>query len=161
MVFRERFSSGRNLLLFPDDCRIIGEKDHMYGTDGPGVTPGQERELRIAAENTCELCREYHPPFFLEIHQVSRRLSREMERDPSTRILIVCKICHDHIHNLPLSLAKQRALVKKRSFFTRRDMRRILGYQPRPYKAPDDVNLFVIYEEYLGRSPPGSYRLSG
>jgi hypothetical protein len=40
-------------------------------------------------------------------------------------------------------------------------MRRILGYVPKPYKAPDDINLYVIYEEYFGRGSSGSYRLSG
>jgi hypothetical protein len=84
-----------------------------------------------------------------------------MKRDPSTRLLIVCPYCHHHIHNLPVSTGKQRAIAKRRSFFIRRDMRKILGYQPRPYQAPDDINLAVIYEEYFGRCPTGSYRLSG
>jgi len=133
----------------------------MPETDSMKITPLQEENLKIAAENTCELCREYHPAPFLEIHRISRSLYKEMKRDPSTRILIVCTICHDHIHNLPVPAGKQRALVKKRSFFVRRDMRRILGYQPRPYQAPDDINIPLIYEEYFGRCPPGSYRLGG
>ncbi len=50
-------------------------------------------------------------------------------------------------------------IVKGRSFFIRRDLRQVLGYTPKPYQAPDDINLYVIYEEYMGRSSPGSYRL--
>ena len=133
----------------------------MPETDSMKITPLQEEKLKIAVEYTCELCREYHPGPFLEIHRISRSLYKEMKRDPSTRILIVCTICHAHIHTLPVPAGKQRALVKKRSFFVRRDMRRILGYQPRPYQAPDDINIPLIYEEYFGRCPPGSYRLGG
>jgi hypothetical protein len=133
----------------------------MPETDSLKITPQQERKLRIAVEHTCELCHEYYPAPFLEIHRISRSLYKEMKRDPSTRILIVCTLCHKHIHSLPVSTGKQRTLVKKRSFFIRRDMRRILGYRPRPYHAPDDINLSVVYEEYFGRCPTGSYRLSG
>ena len=137
------------------------EWKHMPETDCGWITPEQEQKLRIAVEFTCELCHEYYPASYLEIHRISRHLYKEMKRDPSTRILMVCPFCHDHIHRLPLPARKQRALVKERSFFTRRDMRRIMGYQPAPYRAPDDINLYVIYEEYFGRCPSGSYRLSG
>ncbi len=133
----------------------------MPETGSMKITPLQEEKLKIAVEYTCELCREYHPSAFLAIHRISRILFKEMKRDPSTRILIICKVCHDHIHNLPVPTGKQRALVKKRSFYIRRDVRRILGYQPRPYQAPDDINIPLIYEEYFGRCPPGSYRLGG
>jgi len=125
------------------------------------IPPIQEEKLKIASENTCELCREYYPSLFLQIHIISRHQTKEMKHDPSTRILIVCQTCHSHIHKLPVSIGKQRALVKHRSFYIRKDMRRILGYVPKPYKAPDDINLYVIYEEYFGRGSSGSYRLSG
>jgi hypothetical protein len=133
----------------------------MPETDSMNITPVQEQQLKIAVEYTCELCHEYHPAPFLEIHRISRSLYKEMKRDPSTRILIACELCHNHIHHLPVSAGKQRSLVKNRSFFVRRDMRRILGYRPRPYRAPDDINIPLIYEEYFGRCVPGSYRLSG
>jgi hypothetical protein len=140
---------------------MIIEWKRMLETECRWITPEQEQNIKIAVEYTCELCHEYYPVSFLEIHLISRRLYKEMKRDPSTRILVVCLFCHSHIHNLPVPIRKQRALVKERSFFIRRDMRRIMGYQPKPYQAPDDINLYVIYEEYFGRSPPGSYRLSG
>lgn len=133
----------------------------MRETECRGLFPVQEEKLIIAVEQTCELCHEYHPVSFLELHLISRRIFKEMVRDPSARILIVCRTCHDHIHRLPVPVGKQRALVKARSFFIRRDLRRILGYVPKPYKAPDDVNIALIYEEYLGRNSWGSYRLSG
>lgn len=133
----------------------------MRETECRGLFPVQEEKLIIAVEQTCELCHEYHPVSFLELHLISRRIFKEMVRDPSARILIVCHTCHDHIHRLPVPVGKQRAIVKARSFFIRRDLRRILGYVPKPYKAPDDVNIALIYEEYLGRNSWGSYRLSG
>ena len=123
-----------------------------------GITPVQEQKLKTAVENTCELCREYFPSVFLELHLISRRLYREMTRDPSTRILIVCQPCHTHIHALPVPVGRQRAIARGRSFYIRRDIRRVLGYVPKPYQAPDDLNLYVIYEEYMGRPSPGSYR---
>ena len=140
---------------------MIKERKRMPETECRWITPEQEQNLKIAVEYTCELCHEYHPGSFLEIHLISRRVYKEMKRDPSARVLVVCRFCHNHIHNLPVLIGKQRGIVKERSFFIRRDMRRIMGYQPKPYQAPDDINLYVIYEEYFGRCPPGSYRLSG
>lgn len=133
----------------------------MRESDCRGTSAVLERKLKIAVEQTCELCHEYHPISSLEIHLISRRRFKEMQRDPSARILIVCQTCHNHIHRLPVPVGKQRALVKARSFFIRRDLRRLLGYTPIPYQAPDDINLALIYEEYLGRYSWGSYRLSG
>ena len=123
------------------------------------INPLQEEKLKIAVENTCELCHEYHPSSSLEVHLISRRCYKEMKRDPSTRILIVCHPCHIHIHELPLPVGRQRIIVKGRSFFIRRDLRQVLGCKPKPYQAPDDINLYVIYEEYFGRGSTGSYCL--
>lgn len=133
----------------------------MREIDCRGTSPVLEKKLKIAVEQTCELCHEYRPMTSLEIHIISRRRYKEMVRDPSARILIVCQSCHDHIHQLPVPVGKQRALVKARSFFIRRDLRRILGYEPKPYVAPNDINIALIYEEYMGRYSWGSYRLSG
>lgn len=124
-----------------------------------GINAMQEQKIKNAVENSCELCHEYHPSALLEIHLISRRFYKEMIQDPSTRILIVCQPCHTHIHRLPLPIGRQRVIVKGRSFFIRRDLRRVMGYRPKPYQAPDDINLYVIYEEYMGRASPGSYRL--
>jgi hypothetical protein len=131
----------------------------MQETCSAMIRPRQEEKLKIAVENTCELCHEYHPSASLEIHLISRHFYKEMRRDPSTRILVVCHPCHIHIHQLPLSIGRQRTIVKERSFFIRKDLRQVLGYKPKPYQAPDDINLFSIFEEYLGRSSPGPYRL--
>jgi hypothetical protein len=133
----------------------------MPETDPIKLTPAQQRKLKIAAEQICELCYDYYPLSFLKIHRISQRLYKEMKRDPSTRIMVVCDLCHSHIHKLPVPIGKQRAIVRGRSFYIRRDMRKILGYKSKPYQAPDDLNLSVIYDEYFGKSPLGSYRISG
>jgi len=126
-----------------------------------GLTRNQEMAIKKAAEGTCELCREYFALPFLEIHRISRRMYREMARDPASRILVVCRLCHDHIHRLPMKVRDQRAVAAGRSFFIRRDLRRILGYRPKPYSPPENLDVSQIYEEYFNFVPPGSFRLGG
>jgi hypothetical protein len=133
----------------------------MPVSEYPGLTREQEKKLKLAVEQSCELCSEYFALPFLEIHRISRRLYREMVRDPSARILVVCRLCHDHIHRLPVRVKDQRAIVSRRSFFVRRDIRRVLGYRPKPYSPPDDIDVSQIYEEYFHTTPPGSFRLGG
>ena len=125
-----------------------------------GLTRNQEMAIKKAAEGTCELCREYFALPFLEIHRISRRMYREMARDPASRILVVCRLCHDHIHRLPVRVRDQRALASRRPFFIRRDIRRALGYRPPPYAPPAD-DPAVMYEDYFYHFPPGSFRLGG
>ena len=133
----------------------------MQASECPGLTRAQEKKIKLAAEGTCELCSEYFALQFLEIHRISRRRYREMVRDPSARILVVCRLCHHHIHRLPMRVKDQRAIVSRRSFFVRQDIRRILGYKPKPYSPPDDTYVSEIYEEYFYHFPPGSFRLGG
>jgi hypothetical protein len=118
------------------------------------LSPVQESGIKVAVESTCELCREYQPVSLLEIHVISRKKYPEMVRDPSARILVICPSCHRHIHLLPVPVKKQRALVQKRAFEVRRDLRKILGYQPKPVTPQEDVGVAQIYEEYLNMFPP-------
>jgi hypothetical protein len=127
----------------------------------PGMTPVQEKKLKLAVEGSCELCSEYFALPFLEIHRISRRLYREMVRDPSTCILVVCRLCHHHIHRLPVRVKDQRAIVARRSFFVRQDIRKILGFTPQPYSPPDVTDVSQMFEDYFYNNPPGSFRLSG
>jgi len=133
----------------------------VHAAEYPGLTPVQEKKLKIAVEGSCELCSEYFALPFLEIHRISRRLYREMVRDPSTRILVVCYLCHRHIHRLPVRVKDQRAIVSRRSFFVRRDLRKILGYTPKRYTPPNSTDLAQMHEDYFYHFPPGSFRLSG
>lgn len=133
----------------------------MQDTEYPGLTQAQDRQLKIAVEGKCELCREYFPLPDLVIHRITGRLYREMMRDPSTRILVVCRLCHEHIHRLPLKVQAQRALVSRRTFYMRQDLRRILGYMAKPYEPPEESGIPQVYEESDFHTPPGSYRIGG
>jgi len=77
-----------------------------------------------------------------------------MVRDPSARILVICPPCHRHIHQLPVPVEKQRALVRRRAFEIRRDLRKVLGYKPKPVTPQEDLGVAQIYEEYLNMFPP-------
>jgi len=133
----------------------------MQAPEYPGLTKQQERKLKLAVEATCELCSGYFAPEFLEIHRISRRLYREMARDPSTRILVVCHDCHKKIHRLPVRVKDQRAVVTYRPFFIRQDLRRALGYRSKPYTPPEMTEFSEMYDEYFFHFPPGSFRLGG
>ncbi|MFA5213909.1 MAG: hypothetical protein WC406_11280 [Methanoregula sp.] len=124
-----------------------------------GIDASQEKKCTYAVENTCELCHDYFPSPLLCLHLISHHIYREMARDPSTRILVVCELCHELIHSLPVPVKKQRVLVGRRTFFVRRDLRRALGYKPAPYEAPATVDIAQVYEEYLGRSQTGAYHM--
>ncbi|MFZ1897285.1 hypothetical protein [Methanoregula sp.] len=133
----------------------------MQVPEYPGLTRVQERAIKIAVEGTCELCSEYFALPLLEIHRISRRLYREMVRDPSARILVVCGPCHQHIHRLPVRVKDQRAIVSRRPYFVRQELRKALGYTPKPYSPPETSALSEMYEEYFYHFPPGSFRLGG
>ena len=133
----------------------------MRVSEFPGLTRAQERKVKLAVEGTCELCREYFALPLLEIHRISRRVYREMGRDPSERILVVCGPCHEHIHRLPVRVKDQRAMVAHRRYFVRQDIRKALGYMPKPYSPPKTTALSEMYEEYFYHFPPGSFRLGG
>jgi hypothetical protein len=133
----------------------------MRVSDYPGLTRAQESAIKRAVEGTCELCRDYFALPLLGIHRISRRLYREMVRDPSARILVVCGPCHEHIHRLPVLVKDQRAIVARRPYLIRQDIRKALGYTPKPYSPPKSAALSEMYEEYFFHFPPGSFRLGG
>lgn len=129
----------------------------MTETGSLRIGPGEERQLKAAVESTCEVCGTYTPISFLEVHLISRRRIGAEKRDPSLRLLIVCPDCHRKLHTLPVPKKIQRAVAAGRNFYIRRDLRKVLGYQPAPYRPPEDQDLGEIYEDY--RNFP--QRLSG
>jgi hypothetical protein len=129
-----------------------------------GISPAKEKRIKLAVESTCELCREYVPLSLLELHgfpadRVPKRISpKEKER----HIIVVCHACHQHIHDLPVPDEKLAFLIAKRPFSVRKEIHRILGYVPKPYSPPNNIDLSQIYEESFHICPPlDSYRLSG
>jgi hypothetical protein len=56
-------------------------KDYTGNLQFSDKSPGG-RKIKIAVENTYELCHEYHPSSSLEVHLISRRCYKEMNHDP-------------------------------------------------------------------------------
>jgi hypothetical protein len=135
----------------------------MFEQEYGHLSPVQEKRIKNALESTCELCREYYPLSLLEIHAVTGSRSREKraEKNPEKRMLVVCPLCHRHIHILPVPVSRQKALIEKRQFTVRKEIRRILGYVPKPYTPPDDADLAKIYEELFSPGSLASFRISG
>jgi hypothetical protein len=125
-----------------------------------GFSPIQAKKIKLAVESSCEMCREYVPLSLLEIHRIgsSSPGKAAQGRGPEERVLVVCPLCHQHIHCLPVPVRRLRALARKRPFHMRRDIRLALGYVPKPYTPPDDQDLAKIYDEALKLS---SFRVSG
>jgi hypothetical protein len=134
----------------------------MPGIRVSALTAEQEERIKLAAENTCELCREYFPSGELAIHGIGKKKAAGKARDPSVQILVLCRECHRHVHALPVPVARQREIVRRRSFYVRRDIRAVLGYRPEPYEAPESVDIATVYEEHFDRGPAaGPYRPGG
>jgi len=74
---------------------------------------------------------------------------------------VLCHLCYDLIHRLPMQVKDQRAIVSSRSFFVRKDIRKILGYTPAPYTPPGSIDVPQMYDDYFYNIPPGSFRMSG
>jgi hypothetical protein len=127
-----------------------------------GVGPEEEKKIKIAVESTCELCSSYAPLSLLEVHLISRRRTEAEVKDPSLRVLVACPDCHRQVHSIPVPVKLQRSIAASRRFFIRRDIRKVLGYKPKPYTPPENPDVSQIFEDdYKTFPPPGSYRLSG
>jgi hypothetical protein len=124
-----------------------------------GISPGQEERIRGAVECTCELCREYLPGSALTLHGILPGPEKP-EPNPKEReqnILVVCHPCHRHIHELPVTKEKLRALIGRRPFATRKDILHALGYVPGPVSPPDDQDLAKVYDDSI-KSSSGYHR---
>jgi hypothetical protein len=107
------------------------------------------QQIKIAVEGTCELCREYIPVPLLELHGITPgpEPKKPQPKERERNILVVCSPCHRHIHELPVPEKKLRALVEKRPFGVRKEILRALGYIPKHYMPPDDVDIARVFEE--------------
>ncbi|HZD43157.1 MAG TPA: hypothetical protein VE134_03790 [Methanomicrobiales archaeon] len=115
----------------------MGEEKHI------GMTHARSRKLRIASGCRCELCHEYYPLRSMEIHYLPQdnEDQEDMYRNFQDYILIVCPLCHLHIHELPVPLAEQQKRVKRRPQIVRELMRDILGCPPKIYIPPETTDL--------------------
>jgi hypothetical protein len=114
-----------------------------------GISPGQELQVKRAVESTCELCREYIPLSLLELHGFPpiRRKKNPSQKEREQHILVVCCNCHRHIHDLPVPEERLRALIGRRPFAQRREILQALGYVPKQYVPPENIDLSKVYDE--------------
>jgi hypothetical protein len=104
-----------------------------------GITYFREEKLRAVVGGACEVCRERCTPEKLEIHFVPAESEdrRAAAGDLQRLVLVVCPLCHRHLHAMPVPAAEQRAWVRRRPFIVRELMRDILGYVRPRYEPPD------------------------
>jgi hypothetical protein len=114
----------------------------------PDLNPVKARRVKLAAGARCEICEGEFPLSLLEIHLIPREGGKRTRDGPDLQreILILCAACHREIHTYRIPRAAQKILVRFRPPGVRREMRRILGYTPKPY-TPPDVDLAAVYEE--------------
>ena len=126
----------------------------MRVSECPGLTRVQERKIKIAVEGTCELCSGYFALPLLEIHRISRRLTGRWCVIPRhvSSWSVICAT--GHIHRLPVRVKDQRAMVSRRPYFVRQEIRKALGYTPKPYIPPRDAALSETIQEYFYHFPP-------
>ncbi|MGD1003804.1 MAG: hypothetical protein ABR887_00075 [Methanoregulaceae archaeon] len=127
------------------------------------INPEQQEQMKRAVESTCELCFEYQSISLLEFHFLTT-LRQNVPLSPKLierNCIIVCQSCHRHIHELPVPEVRLKNIILKRSFTTRKEILKALGYKPKPYSPPDDIDPSQIFEGSFNTCPPNSYRLSG
>jgi hypothetical protein len=125
-----------------------------------GISRLKARQVKIAVEGTCELCREYIPIPMLELHGIPSRTEppRPRSKECERNILVVCPTCHRHIHELPVPEEKLRALIGRRPFAQRREILRALGYKPKKYSPPEDIDIARVFEETTRSPSAGNFR---
>jgi hypothetical protein len=114
----------------------------------PDLPPVKAKRVKLAAGARCEICDGEFPLSILEIHLILQEGGRRTRGGPDLQreILILCPACHREIHTYRIPRADQKILVRSRQPGVRREMRRILGYKPKPY-SPPEVDLAAVYEE--------------
>jgi hypothetical protein len=109
--------------------------------------PVKERRVKRSVGCRCELCGEAYASDLLEIHLLPGE-GRRVRPGPDLQreILVLCARCHREIHEFRIPRADQKTLVRSRPAGVRREIRAILGYNPKPY-APPEVDLAAVYTD--------------
>jgi hypothetical protein len=115
----------------------------------PPLKMGQIKERRVkqVVGLRCELCGGAYPSDLLEIHLLPGD-GRQVRPGPDLQreILILCPACHREIHTYQIPRADQKILIRSRPAGVRKEIRAILGRNPKPY-IPPDVDLAAVYED--------------
>jgi len=109
--------------------------------------PLKVRKIKLVLGGRCELCGMEYSLETLEIHAIQGNQPLPRDRaDLEREILVLCGTCHRDLHEACLGVADQKEILRYRPKDLRREIRRILGYTPRPY-VPPESNISEIYEE--------------
>lgn len=134
----------------------------MHHTDEPDVSPETCRAVAIAVGGACEWCRERYPLSVFEVHAIypPGACPDRVHDDPQKGILVVCPICHRHIHKTVISREEQKEVVRYRTGPVRAGLRMVLGYTSRPY-SPPETDLERCYEDCFQLDSLDLYRAGG
>lgn len=102
-----------------------------------------EKQIKLVARCVCELCEGSFSPDSLDLHHVPSNDVQDKQRC----FLILCNLCHRHVHAMPLAVEEQIMRVDRRPYSLRKMIRKLLGYQLNPYTPPDTPDLAKIYED--------------
>ena len=105
----------------------------------------------------CELCLEQHSTLSLELHHIPGEADKDLQKN----ILILCYICHRHVHAMPVQVEQQKTWLNRRPYKVRKMIRTILGYQLKQYIPPETIDLAQLYEDAFKLSSLASFRLAG
>ncbi len=108
-----------------------------------GVTPEISRRIMIAVAGRCELCQEVCSMPDLQIHHIPAGNYADLQRN----MLILCRLCHIHVHALPATAEQQRAWADRRPIGTRKLIRKIMGYRLEPIIPPDPGDPADLFAE--------------
>jgi hypothetical protein len=150
------------ILLTPagDNAPVIRSNPAVTEIWCKGISRRKERQIKIAVEGTCELCREYTPLPLLELHGIAcpAEPKKPGPKKREKNILVVCATCHRHIHELPVPNERLRSLIDRRPFALRREILQALGYKPKKYSPPEDTDIARVFEETTRGLFAGNFR---
>jgi hypothetical protein len=116
-------------------------------------------KVKLAVGCRCERCGEILPADYLIVHPI-RKPTPERSPDPD-HLLVLCRPCHWMIRGSCVPEEYLHALVKRRSFHTRRLLRKVTGFSRPPYSPPDTTDLAELYREMNSPSSPILFRWAG
>jgi hypothetical protein len=116
-------------------------------------------KVKLAVGCRCERCGEFFPAENLFVYAI-RNLSEGGSPDPDL-LLVLCRPCKRMIRGSRVTEAYLHALVKRRSYHTRKLLRKVTGFTRPPYTPPDTTDLAELYREMNSPSSPILFRWAG
>lgn len=97
------------------------------------------KKIKIAVGHRCELCGRESPIDDLEIHALidEQQAEGRLPVDLESFLLVLCFSCHSDLHRYGVTFDEESLLVSQRSAESRKNIRDILSYTPKPYTPPD------------------------